>query len=80
MKMSSKKQNKPFSKTELKILVYNKMKNGLSYEEAKKEVEREILSCQENHEKFKKAKKIEEKKEFIKEFKKLKEEKNGKER
>jgi len=77
--MYSEKKSKPFSKTELKILVYNKMKNGLSYEEARKEVEREILSCQENHEKFKKNK-IEEKKEIIDEFRKLKEAKNGKER
>ena len=79
MKMSLKKQNKPFSKTELRILVYNKMKRGLSYEEARKEVEREILSCQENHENFKKNK-INEKKEFIDEFRKLKEVKNGKKR
>lgn len=35
-------RNKPLTRTERKILVYNKMKRGLSYEEAYNEVEGEL--------------------------------------
>ena len=42
-------RHKPFSRTELKILVYNKMRQrGMSYDEAIKEVEMEIDKCKEN--------------------------------
>ena len=39
---------KPFSRTEKKILVYNKVKRGMSYEQACKEVEKEISECIKN--------------------------------
>jgi len=40
-------KNKPFSRTEMKILVYNKMKrDGMSYEEAVEQVKRDIEQCQ----------------------------------
>jgi len=38
----ARKKIKPFSRIEMKILIYNKMKKGLSYEEARKEVSKEI--------------------------------------
>ena len=34
--------NSPLTRTERKILVYNKCKEGLTYEEAYKEVEKEL--------------------------------------
>ena len=33
-------KNRPFSKTEMKILVYNKVKKGMSYDQACKELEK----------------------------------------
>ena len=45
---------KPFTRTEMKILVYNKMKNGMSYDRAKKEVETEVEQCIVNKEMVKK--------------------------
>ena len=48
-------ESKPlFSKTELKILVYNKVKSGKSYEQACKEVEKAIDQCKKNNKKAKK--------------------------
>jgi ribosomal protein L22 len=65
-------RHKPFSRTEMKILIYNKVKNGMSYEKAKKEVSKEIASLIENS---KKEKKVDEKTKcdnFQKDFKKMK--------
>jgi len=45
---------KPFTRTEMKILIYNKTKRGMDYNKAKKEVEMEIEQCMENSEKVKK--------------------------
>jgi hypothetical protein len=39
---------KPFSRTEMKILIFNKVKKGMSYEDAKKEVEKEVNLCIKN--------------------------------
>jgi len=86
-------KHKPFTRTEMKILVFNKMKNrGLSYENACKQLEKEIegiISIDQKYEKREKAKiKREKKKEqgkkdqqakFKKEFAKLTK-KNGKKR
>jgi hypothetical protein len=44
-------QHKPFSRTELKILVYNRIKRGMSYENAVKDVHNQIQTCNENHKK-----------------------------
>ena len=42
-------KHKPFSKTEMKILVYNKMKSkGMSYDQACAELRGEISQCIEN--------------------------------
>ena len=45
--------NKPFTRTEMKILIYNKMKNGMSYNEAMKEVNMEVGQVRENSKKEK---------------------------
>jgi len=45
---------KPLSNSEIRILIYNRVKRGLSYEQAKKEVEKEIKTLISNHEKIKK--------------------------
>ena len=45
-------RNKPFSRTELKILVYNKMKQkGMSYDDARAEVTMEVEQVRENSKK-----------------------------
>jgi len=59
---------KPFTRTEMKILVYNKVKGGMSYEKACEEVKKQIEQVKENHKKSKK------KKDFKEEFQKLKHE------
>lgn len=42
-------KNKPFTRTELKILVYNKMKiKGISHDEAVKEVKEEVQYMKES--------------------------------
>jgi len=47
-------RNKPFSKTEMKILVFNRMKNrGMSYDDAVKEVNMEVGQIRENSKKKK---------------------------
>ena len=33
---------KPFTKTEMKILIYNKVKRGMAYEEAVKQLDKEV--------------------------------------
>jgi len=38
-------RTKPFSRTEMKILVYNKMKHGLGYYEALEEVKKDVEQC-----------------------------------
>ena len=44
--------NKPFSRTELKILVFNKMKQkGMSYDDARAEVTMEVEQVRENSKK-----------------------------
>lgn len=43
------KQVKPFSKTELKILVFNKMKQGMSYQKAVEQVREHVKLCMKNH-------------------------------
>ena len=56
-----------FSRTELKILIYNKMKrHGLTYDQAYKEVTRDIEVVRANH-----KKKTEKKPNFNEEFQKL---------
>lgn len=47
---------KPFSKTEMKILVFNKVRKGIPYEQAVKEVSEE-LSTMNELKKFGKARK-----------------------
>jgi hypothetical protein len=62
-----KPSNKPFSKTELKILVFSKMrKKGMSYEQAYDEIKKEIALCNANHYKAEKMKNP--KKNFKEEF------------
>jgi len=43
--------NKSFSRTEIKILIYNKMKSGMSYEDAIKEVEQAVEQVKQNKKK-----------------------------
>jgi F0F1-type ATP synthase membrane subunit b/b' len=70
-------RHKPFSQTEMKMLVYNKVKQGRSYDQACKQLKKEIDAIIKNskikHEGEKKAVKDE----FKEEFEKLK---NGKKR
>ena len=63
-------KHKPFTQTEMKILVYNKVKRGMNYDQAYKELEKEIKQCIKNS-------KTEKKKDpnFKEEFEKLR---NGK--
>jgi len=74
-------RHKPFTKTEMKILVYNKVRSGMSYEQACKQLSKEIDRIIENDEKFekeeKKARSKMEKNKFKDDFKKLT---NGKKR
>lgn len=63
-------KHKPFNKTEMKILVFNKMKNkGMSYDQACKELEKEINAIIENSKKKPDVKKSPDK--FKEEFAKL---------
>ena len=45
--------NKPLSSTEMKILIYNKVKKGMSYEDARKELAMEIGEVKKNSKKVK---------------------------
>ena len=65
-------KHKPFSKTEMKILIFNKVKRGMSYDQACAELKKEISQCIENSKTEKK-----EKPSFKDEFDKLR---NGKKR
>jgi len=38
-------KNRPFTRTEMKILVYNKVKSGMSYNEAIKQVAKDVEQC-----------------------------------
>jgi hypothetical protein len=67
----SKPINRPFSRTELKILVYNKIKEGKSYNQAVEEVKKEVELCKDSHNKS-----IPKKVNFKEEFAKLKNEKD----
>jgi len=49
----AKELNKPFSRTELKILVFNRMKKGYSYEDAVKYVKETVDECIKNNKKVK---------------------------
>ena len=60
----------PFSKTELKILVYNKVKRGIPYEQAVEQVKEEIAQVQKTHYEADKGKKGD--KNFKDEFNRLK--------
>jgi hypothetical protein len=44
---------KPFSKTEMKILIYNKVRNGMSYENACIQLAEEIEKINQNKKKVK---------------------------
>ena len=41
-----KKPYKPFTKTEMKILVYNKVKRGMDYNSAVKQLQEEIIEME----------------------------------
>lgn len=64
------------SKTEMKILIYNKVKRGMAYDQARKEVARDIEQLEKMKAERKTKKKQE--KDFAKEFKQLKEKKHEK--
>lgn len=57
---------KPFTSTEMKILIFNKVKRGMTYDQACKELEGEISEC------IKNSKTKKEKPSFKEEFEKLK--------
>lgn len=62
-------QDKPFTKTEMKIMVFNKVKQGMSYKQAVNEVRKILKICNKNHKKA-----LEQKKKPVKfkdEFEKL---------
>jgi len=70
-------KHKPFSRTEMKILVYNKRKlRGMSYQEACDELKKEISLCIENSKTEEKEKREANKKsakqKFDEEFEKIK--------
>lgn len=71
-------RNKPFSKTEMKILVYNRMKRGYSYDEAVKHVQKEVEILVKNGKATKEKKDKEDKanSSFKEEFSKLTAKKN----
>ena len=71
-------RNKPFSKTEMKILAYNRMKRGYSYDEAVKHVQKEVEVLVKNGKATKEKKDKENKasKTFKEEFSKLTAKKN----
>ena len=64
---------KPFSKTELKILVYNRIKRGVPYELAVEQVKAEIAQVQKTHYEVGQEKEKSKIKNFKEEFGKLKE-------
>lgn len=58
----AREQHKPFTRTELKILVFNRMKKGYSYDNAIKYVQKEINEVIKNGKKIKEKKDQENKK------------------
>ena len=60
-------KHKPFTRTEMKILVYNKVQKGMSYENACKQLEKEIEGIVANDLKFEKREKAKIKREKKKE-------------
>lgn len=66
--------NKPFTRTEMKILVYNKINEGYTYEEAKRIVKEEIDFCIQSNKNEKQRKKKDKIKSIKEDFKKLKNE------
>jgi len=62
----------PFSKTELKILVYNRVKRGVPYEQAVEQIKEEIAQVQKTHYEADKEKEKAKIKNFKEEFDKLK--------
>lgn len=65
----AKPKRKPLTRTEMKILIYKKVKEGMSYEQARKHVERDVKQC------LKVFNKAQQPKEFKEEFARLKHEK-----
>lgn len=53
----ARQQDRPFTRTELKILVFNKVKNGMDYKKAVAEVQKQVEFCRKTHEKVKKKEK-----------------------
>jgi len=71
---------KPFSKAEMKTLVYKKVQSGMSYEDACKQVGKEVDQVIKNDNNLKKEKKSKKKKDLNKTFKEgFKKLTNGKE-
>ena len=67
-----KEQHKPFTRTELKILVYNRMKqHGMSYDDAINFVRKEIDTCNKSHKHHLRSKNKDKGEKFKEEFKKL---------
>jgi len=62
----------PFSKTELKILVYNRVKRGVPYEQAVEQVKAEIAQVNKSHYEAEQEKEKSKIKNFKEEFGKLK--------
>jgi len=67
----AKERIKPFSKTELKILVFNRVKRGVPYELAVEQIKEEIAHVSKVHYEAEKEKK-DKSKNFKEEFEKLK--------
>lgn len=69
-------RHKPFSKTEMKILIYNKVKGGMTYENARKQVAKDIEQCIQASKQLEKDTAVAEgkngEKKFKEEFRKLK--------
>lgn len=55
----ARQQVKPLSKTECKILVFNKVKRGMNYDDAVREVKEQIAILNDNHKKENKEEKNE---------------------
>lgn len=69
----AREQHKPFTRTELKILVFNRMKKGYSYDQAVEYVKKTVDVCIANGKKIKEKKNKEDRKNknFKEEFSKL---------
>ena len=69
------KTYRPFARSELKILVYNKVKRGMSYADAVEQTRKEIETCKINHQENIESDKRTLNEKFKEEFDKLKNEK-----